>query len=200
MLRLIFTIVILNFFLCSFSQETIINLSFSQAKELELSAGPDIFVPDNEMVNLGLGIQFSGGSPEFQFEWKLPSGEILYEQFLNVSEPGKYVLTILDSKNCSASDSVLLIPTFLNPNRLNAKIKVYPNPAGEFVILEFEPGLNFKSIEILDSNGNTIKILPLPDHKKLKKIEYSLWDILPGIYFFVIKTDRIEEVHPLIKY
>ncbi|MGB9748117.1 MAG: hypothetical protein ACPLXM_14420, partial [Bacteroidales bacterium] len=57
-------------FLSLAGQETVINLTISQPRELKVNAGADI-ITGSGTVSLGNNLQVSGGTPDFSYLWLL---------------------------------------------------------------------------------------------------------------------------------
>jgi hypothetical protein len=63
-------------------------------------------------------------------------------------------------------------------------LKVYPNPAKQFIYVEIPPGLSHENIwyEILDMTGHLIKTIKYPGMEKSSSVQISIQDLKKGIY------------------
>jgi len=64
----------------------------------------------------------------------------------------------------------------------NKKIKIYPNPAEEKIILEYDDGLSIQSVQLLDVSGKIIRTYDANFR------EIDIRNIMKGSYLLVIKT------------
>ncbi|MFT4753177.1 MAG: hypothetical protein ACI85Q_000715 [Salibacteraceae bacterium] len=87
-----------------------------------------------------------------------------FTQSIEVSSAGTYQVTVTDpSTGCEGSDQMVVDFVLGIPNAMNAQLKLYPNPAVDFINLEFN---NFTTqgtvqVEILSITGQLVRTIPV---------------------------------------
>jgi hypothetical protein len=84
----------------------------------------------------------------------------------------------------------------VNDNVLEQTVKVYPNPAHDFVTISNSADVTINSIEIYDMNGrlvNQIKVDSTADQT------VNVSELTTGMYFINITSDQATVVKRLIK-
>lgn len=74
---------------------------------------------------------------------------------------------------------------------LNTKIKLFPNPVGDFLTIEVD-GVNLREIIILNSLGQKLRFINPKDNLNLEKIDLSSLD--NGIYFININLENNKSI------
>ena len=78
------------------------------------------------------------------------------------------------------------IYTGMEENKFDSSVKIYPNPASEFVTFEFENNNNYKiNVDIFDVNGQLINTVETHESRCILNIS----TLSKGTYMAVIKTD-----------
>ena len=72
-----------------FSQETIINLSFSQPRELVINAGQDVDMKGDSAI-LGNELVIKGGTPEYTYRWISDENLEFHTQVITIHVAGQY--------------------------------------------------------------------------------------------------------------
>ena len=111
------------------------------------------------------------------------------------SGENKVTYTITDSNgNSSVMELVVRVDIVLgNPERPvnpNAKVTAYPNPADDYLKIDFDEAINFNSIIstiLTDASGKTINEILLDDLGN-SEVGFSTAQLNPGIYFLRIGT------------
>lgn len=67
-------------------------------------------------------------------------------------------------------------------NYFTNKLKLYPNPAKEVIILESVPGVQLNGLDIFDLNGKLIQSLDLSNSSELR-VELNISNYDSGVYF-----------------
>lgn len=67
----------------------------------------------------------------------------------------------------------------------NPEISIYPNPAADYIIIEFDYTFHRASFELHSMIGNKIKITP--EELSQGKFRISLKDFATGYYFLIVK-------------
>ena len=78
----------------------------------------------------------------------------------------------------------------------NENVKVYPTIVAEILTVE-TGGQDGTTVIIRDLAGKTYKTIPVSS--KSDKMEFSLNDLIPGIYFVVVSTDNTTFAQKIIK-
>ncbi len=92
--------------------------------------------------------------------------------------------------------------TNLNVYSLNSGVDLYPNPANTEVTISMPDELSTSfNIELIDGYGRVISNNHYKNNENSKKSEtINLRDILPGIYWVRIVSDKILKTQKLIVY
>jgi hypothetical protein len=138
------------------SQETVINLPLSQPRKLSVEAGPDVVMLQNELVTLGNSVEVTGGSAPYAFQWLTGGNETIGGQVIQASVPGTYTLTVTDTRNCTAADTVLLLVSSLPENSADHGIQVFPVPAEAYVMLKIPGNMPVEYIEGFSAGGGRL--------------------------------------------
>ncbi len=76
-------------------------------------------------------------------------------------------------------------------------IKVYPNPARDYIIIEYPAEIKTESIlSILGSNGQLIRKVTLARGKQTTQMEVG--HLLPGVYLIIIRNSKQTYMHKII--
>ena len=151
-----------------FSQ-TVVNLSVDQPEQIKVFAGEDTTICIGKTITLNSTV--SGGEPPYLYLWEPKIGlddPTSLQPNLTPTRSANYYLTVIDSKNCTATNrvSVNIDPcTGINEiNQLNS-FDLFPNPnKGVFVI----KAAKFKSGEKID-----IRVVNIYGKLVYKNIYYS---------------------------
>jgi len=105
------------------------------------------------------------------------------------------ILTMVAYNFCGTDTTQLTIyKVGINANTLNNKIKIYPNPTHNFVLIESRE-LKIESVKIVDITGKTK--IEYKNAKTDKKI--NLKALQKGIYFIKIRTDKGIVIKKIVK-
>lgn len=174
-------------FACLKGQETVINLSFSQPRELKINAGDDL-VSENSEVTLGTNIQITGGTPAFQYQWKQNDSVIAVSKSISVTRSGKYIVVVTDSRNCTASDTVTVLFMLIPEIKYDSKCRIFPNPTSTYLNIEIADYQNVHLVSIFSEEGR--KILSI-QQKQIQGNNILVADVsfLPkGMYFVTVAS------------
>ena len=83
--------------------------------------------------------------------------------------------------------------SFVPENDPEAAVKVYPNPATEFISIHYErSGKHFDRIRIIDLTGKSVKNLSdqnlVTSGVQIERADIS--DLPPGVYFIRLKAEQ----------
>ncbi|HQH41655.1 MAG TPA: T9SS type A sorting domain-containing protein [Bacteroidales bacterium] len=172
-------------FLSLAGQETVINLTISQPRELKVNAGADI-ITGSGTVSLGNNLQVSGGTPDFSYLWLLNDNTIASDKITEVTHSGKYIIKVIDSRNCSASDTVSVVFTSVREITSKLSCRVFPVPAHNTLFLEVPENELIQSLSILSIDGKKLVSLVPPQTGCLKTFETDISFLPKGFYFLSV--------------
>jgi len=181
-----------------FSQETIINLSFSQPRELVINAGQDVDMKGDSAI-LGNELVIKGGTPEYTYRWISDENLEFHTQVITIYAAGQYILTVTDAGKCSDSDTVNVIPTLLNDPAMDAACLVYPNPAADFVGIHMQNDDRILLVEGFSVNGERLFSIRPAESAMQNSMKIRISDLAPGVIHLRILTTASEIVRTLVK-
>jgi hypothetical protein len=106
-----------------------------------------------------------------------------------------YVIVTLSDCSSDPSNSVSLIPADLEKTKSNFKVKVYPNPFSNELIIETDGNNDRIEFEILNSAGSAIYKSTLFD-----KVIVQTGHFAPGIYLIKLDNGKVFEFKKIIKH
>ena len=180
------------------SQETIINLSFSQPRELSVNAGQDVDLKGDSAI-LGNELVIKGGTPEYTYRWISDKNLEFHTQVITIHAAGQYILTVTDAGKCSDRDTVNVIPTLLNDPSMDGACMVYPNPAGDFVWVQVPDNERILSVEGFSVNGERLFSIRPAESAVQNFMKIRIADLTPGVIHLRILTSGSEVIRTLVK-
>ena len=142
-----------------------------------------------------LNLNAADGMPavSYYYKWETPDGSVIHNEEISISQPGNYLLSVTDDKNCN---STLAIKIEQIGKTLFKKVELFPNPVnGWFIVrMSLERRADVKVI-ISDLSGIILK------ETLLQNDQYYLYnDIIPkpGIYFITLVSGNEKETLRLI--
>lgn len=116
----------------------------------------------------------------------------------NVAVQGNSVLFLdnlsFDSYNTA---DTLIITNIKKPTIANNILKVYPNPATEFIALELPKDENIQSLLVFDLNGRVVQLSIMDNAYNIQMLNVS--NLATGTYLVRIQTDKQLYVNKFIK-
>jgi hypothetical protein len=145
--------------------------------------GTDEIIVDYDVpvLNLGGTIDLVNASPVIldaentgsTYSWN--TGETT--QTISVDTIGTYSVTVTNSAGCAVIGSVTVVNT-TNTNGIKlAKIKVFPNPAADYIIIE-NSAMNLQTARITNAFGQIVKQVDIQQNQKV-----AVQDLTSGFYF-----------------
>jgi len=101
----------------------------------------------------------------------------------------KYRVEISNSVCTSISNEATILPSGIEESDLSEKIKIYPNPAKDFLKLEWEADLQIDLVEIYNTSSQLILKKEIRSSNRNALIE--LKDLSKGIYIVILKGEGI---------
>jgi len=180
------------------AQETIINVSISQPRELKVEAGGDLLLTPGDSVLIGTSVSVSGGTPDFSYTWKDSEGSLYPVQTFWAQLLGKYELTVSDANNCSATDELWILTTGLEQAISDTYLSVYPNPSDGHIFIKITGPAPTGPLTVINSEGRLLKSLTTgPEHTGVT-FETDLSPLGQGLYFLRYPVDGYTIVKPLL--
>ena len=133
-------------------------------------------------LNGSIDITPTGGTSPYTYNWSNGATS----QDITGLNPGSYMVTTTDSKGCTSSMtfSVGVAAGIANILNNSGEVKVYPNPANEYVNIE-ALGYKINKIELLNLLGQTL--IANEVNATIARINTS--DLLSGTYFVKVNID-----------
>jgi hypothetical protein len=181
-----------------FSQETVINLSFYQPRELSVNAGPDVDLMGDSAL-LGNDLAIKGGTPGYTYLWIFDKNLEFHTQVITIHAAGQYILTVTDAGKCSDSDTVTVIPTLLNDPATENACLVYPNPAGDFVRVQVPDDERILWVEGFSVNGEKLFSVHPSESEVQNSMKIRIAELAPGVIHLRIRTSGSEAIRTLLK-
>lgn len=133
---------------------------------LTVGASPAATITVNNVVNEtssqgngSISVTVAGGVPPYQYQWR-KDGEVFGDQEdLTGLSAGVYVLEITDANGCVFSSESVLVDNLnsVGEAALRERFKVYPNPAGSDLWVEWTGRLPERTVvSLLDSQGREL--------------------------------------------
>jgi plastocyanin len=192
--------IILFFFL---SILILTNLKAQQTFTVNQGVG-DSFDPTTITVNVGDIVHFNLSAPHFELQVSLatwnangitplpggfsfPTGSGDY----TTTTPGTiyYVCTQHVAEHGMKGTIVVNSITGINDIRKDARVKVFPNPAKDFITYQTIGNSTINEIRILDISGKTVKIIQKPEISD-DQIKIDIGNLNQGIYFILVKSEN----------
>lgn len=112
-------------------------------------------IPDTNGLGVGwASVAPAGGTPPYSYEWGTSPPQT--DSIATGLNSGDYGLTITDNNGCQL-DTAIAILTPTKNLALSTKLKVYPNPARDYLAIEIESAETTSwSFEIVNASGEVI--------------------------------------------
>jgi hypothetical protein len=101
---------------------------------------------------------------------------------------GKYIAVTITDNGCSTMDSTLVLfhlCTGIENADINNQLRVYPNPASDFISIDNQSNETIQGIEILSIDGQLVAKLQEDNLSRINTSELS-----PGVYYLRIETEK----------
>jgi hypothetical protein len=170
------------------SQTTIINLTISEPARLIVDAGKDKSIDSGLSVTLGEDAVVTGGSLAYVYLWESGNSQSFQTKTIEVSNTGKYYLTVTDTRNCSATDSLNVGITGVRDVDEPKNIIVFPNPSQGRFSISLNNSNSPLNICIFSPLGRVIYSIDIPKISSPFIKEVELDHPIKGLYFIQITS------------
>ncbi len=139
----------------------VVEVNVDQPPALKANAGSDKSIEEGEGVELGGNPTAYDGYGNYSYMWE-PGNTLDDDTIANPEatpeETTDYVLTVTDSLQCTAHDTVSVSVEITDiPVIEGEELAIYPNPARSVLNIEFPGNLQGKyTIKLLDLTGKTV--------------------------------------------
>jgi len=179
----------------SLAQNTIF-VNINQPDQLFANAGNDVTICIGDTVELGGSPSAINGSGTYSYFWspniRLSSTNTANPKAYPVNST-TYTLVVTDGNSCTDLRAVTItIDQCVSTNlkEIEAKLKIYPNPAKDLINIELDDfAQDNLDLEIIDITGRIVlkESLKMTNKKHLKTIDSSQFPA--GLYFINIKGE-----------
>ncbi len=105
-------------------------------------------------------------------------------QTITVDSTGTYSVTVTSSAGCATISSVVVVNTTSTNTIQLAQVKVYPNPASDYLIIE-NPDNELAIARITNAYGQLVKTVSLQRNQKIE-----VQDLANGFYFIQFQNEE----------
>ena len=167
------------------AQEINISVPFTQPPQLRVDAGADQILPEDQIVTLGNDLVIEGGTPDFSITWAKPGNVPVSGQTITADVPGRYIVQIFDSLNCSSVDSLLVTSlTSLGGTTHSPILNLYPNPSDGKVYFHIPEKQIPLKVEIISASGNIVYNTTVVPSEAETDVWLDLGKLPGGTYVF----------------
>jgi uncharacterized delta-60 repeat protein len=130
-------------------------------------------------------------SPAFSYQWYYNGNPIsgANSQTYIYTMNGNYYVEVFNNLGCSTVSTPISINDVGIAELSDAGIRIYPNPAAEFVIVEIEKSASASHIELIDLRGQVVGSYPVAGNSDFRT-QISLSEFSGGIYFLRIHSSE----------
>jgi hypothetical protein len=109
-------------------------------------------------------------------------------QTISVDTAGTYTVTVTTAAGCTEGSSVVVVNTTSTKNQLQNQVKVFPNPAQDFLVIE-NNNFDLQTAIITNSVGQIVGQVSIQNNNKI-----AVNDLASGFYFIQFKNRNDEIV------
>ncbi|MFT6936110.1 MAG: hypothetical protein ACJA1N_000404 [Saprospiraceae bacterium] len=109
-------------------------------------------------------------------------------QTISTDSAGTYTVTVTTAFDCTEGSSVVVVNSTGTKNQLEDKVKVFPNPAQNFLVVEHN-SLNLQRAIITNAYGQIVNQVTIQNNNKI-----SVADLASGFYFIQFQDKNGELV------
>ncbi|TVQ44811.1 MAG: T9SS C-terminal target domain-containing protein [Saprospirales bacterium] len=150
--------------------------------------------PDDSENNGNIITSITGGTPPYSYLWSTGDTQSNIDQLI----AGLYCLTISDQNGCEIEKCYLLDATSVSDFDGNFNMIVFPNPAKEVIVLQWNiPMDKSTGLQIHNNKGELMKTIQLTASSNFKKINIA--DFPSGIYHISIELEAKRHIYSITK-
>jgi len=145
-------------------------------------------------------VEVIGGTGIYEYEWSMEGNDAFTSNEQNVSglAPGTYVLIVEDSNGCTVTSFDITVEAIVGLNeQMDATLNVYPNPATNWVQLEWSIQAHWSRLSVYDVRGKLVHEAPSIVAGNNLQIDVSHWET--GMYFIRISNESQQQQIQFLK-
>jgi hypothetical protein len=108
----------------------------------------------------------------------------------------KYRVEISNSICTSISNEATILPSGIEESDLSEKIKIYPNPARDFLKLEWEADLQIDLVEVYNTSSQLV--LKQEIRPSTRNSQLDLKGLSKGVYIVILKGEGINYLEKVL--
>jgi hypothetical protein len=142
--------------------------------------------PDTIIIQSGQSVTLDPGTGFANYQWSTGDST----QTIHASTTGSYVITVLDSNGCFASDVVFLMIDVSTVERsIQSSFSLHPNPAHDILYFSWKDVHNEKSyVQVYSVDGRLLMFHDAISSTGLYSEKIQVSNFAPGIYFLRINA------------
>jgi subtilisin-like proprotein convertase family protein len=161
-------------------------IPYNVVQPLPIQTSFDLLRPKAGQNDGSIRANVRGGTQPYRYQW---SNGATTNQILGLAA-GNYTLTITDNRNCRQTETVVLMTSAILDPDLVKTVKLYPNPAQDYIVLEAELSqAKTLFVQIQNLDGKVLRSQVVDSGPKLLQ-QFSLKDLPAGTYFFRALSER----------
>ena len=150
--------------------------------------------PDDSENNGSIMTSVTGGTPPYNYLWS--TGDTLAD--IDQLSSGLYCVTISDQNGCEMEKCYLLDATSVSDIDEKLQIIVFPNPAKDQIVLQWDAPLEKNtSLQIHNNKGELMKTIQLSGRSNFTKINIA--DFPSGIYHITMEIVDKRRIYSFTK-
>ncbi len=155
--------------------------------EPPLISGILTMMPQVDMTLGSANIEPSGGTPPYSITWN--SSPIQNGNTANNLEAGMYTVVIVDSNDCTFTDSIeVTFTTSVSNIENDFQFSVFPNPTNDKITIQFNHEItNEFDLQIIDLTGKVVFLKKINSSNSLEEIQLQELGAKAGIYWVGIR-------------
>ncbi len=149
-----------------------------------------------------INVTIEGGTPDFEYNWKLDGNTISTDEDPTGLGAGSYTLEVTDANGCLVSTEDIVVDNIVGVVDHNLKnfINVFPNPTNGFLQIEFDLNkTQFVEIEVFDFTGKKILEIKKRDIRS-QKLPIDLAAFSEGVYTLKINIGKAFLIERIVKH
>lgn len=156
--------------------------------EPPLISGVLTMMPQVDMTLGSTNIEPAGGTPPYSITWNTSPTQT--GNTANNLEAGTYSVTVVDSNNCTFTDSIeVTFTTSVSNIKEEFQFSVFPNPTRDNITIQYNNTItNQSELQIIDLTGKIIFSKKINPSNRLEEIQLQDFVAKTGIYWIGIRV------------